>query len=492
MQNPPEGFALVADRLLQAAKLAKEIRHIMTDEGSFAACLDLFPDLNTVSQAGWKAVKEVTKARRMDDPFAFIEERELHTNTDSSDTESLGTVRFHSNPHGVDSTPTTPQPPAAYIDAAARDIPSVFADQTPSYHGKAEMVSSSLVAKLRTKFGHSLSAAQWATHESVLTGRLTVELVPFESPTIYKASGSSRNMFGIGSLGGAPRMEKVAGGYRGHIAIPKGKPTPFESFVVVATDRLWEWWRIIEAKESAATNVSRALSHVLTVQETDVDITGSPKGSGAFGRVYPGIQKTLKREVAIKIIEAKAGPDAIAHARGLAKVSHPNVVTVHDVGRVKHPTTGEIVDCVVMELIDGPSINTVWSTFDVNDAVSICKQIIDGLEAMHAVGVCHHDLHAGNVLVCKGTLKIIDIHYTETARLSQLQSQPKQHLLEEDCNAAARLCRNTLWQVNKVLLTPNIEDRLNTVSSLIELRGILADVEKRVAQRGVHQSLPNK
>lgn len=210
--------------------------------------------------------------------------------------------------------------------------------------------------------------------------------------------------------------------------------------------------------------------------DVDVEITGSPKGSGAFGRVFPGIQKKLNREVAIKIIEMRAGPDAVAHAQGLAKVRHQNVVTVYDVGRVEHPITGEIVDCVIMELINGPRINEVWSTFCYEDALSLCKQVIDGLEAMHANGVCHHDLHAGNVLVSEGALKIIDIHYTETARLSQLLTEHKQQLVEEDCIAASRLCRNILWHVNKALLTPDIEDRLTAVSSLGELRVILKEL----------------
>jgi hypothetical protein len=231
----------------------------------------------------------------------------------------------------------------------------------------------------------------------------------------------------------------------------------------------------------------QGVDHVSTTQREqsrvvderiDVEITGSPKGSGAFGRVYPGLQTNLKREVAIKIIEAQAGPDAIAHAQGLAKVNHPNVVTVYDVGRVKHPTTGEIVDCVIMELIDGSSLNKVWTSFSKGDALRLSRQLVDGLRAMHYAGVCHHDLHAGNVLVSGETLKIIDIQYTETARLSRLQSEPRQQLVEEDCNAAARLVRNAIWNVDRDLLTPNAEDRLIAVRSLEELAAILDEFEK--------------
>lgn len=74
MQIPPDGFRPVAQQLLQAAKLAKGIRDTLARDGGFPAYLDFFPDLNTVCQAGWEAVKEVSKTRRLDDPLAFVDE----------------------------------------------------------------------------------------------------------------------------------------------------------------------------------------------------------------------------------------------------------------------------------------------------------------------------------------------------------------------------------------------------------------------------------
>lgn len=74
MQNPPDGFAPVAKPLLEAARIAKGIRDTLASERGFTAYLDFFPDLNTVCQAGYEAVKGVTKARRLDDPFAFVDD----------------------------------------------------------------------------------------------------------------------------------------------------------------------------------------------------------------------------------------------------------------------------------------------------------------------------------------------------------------------------------------------------------------------------------
>lgn len=210
----------------------------------------------------------------------------------------------------------------------------------------------------------------------------------------------------------------------------------------------------------------------------NVEITGPPKGSGAFGRVYPGIQLQLGRQVAIKIIELHVGPDAVAHAKGLAKVQHPNVVTVHDVGRVLHPTTGEIVDCVVMELIEGERLPDTWATLNRTQLPAFCRQIVEGVKAMHDANVCHHDLHAGNVLVSGNNLKIIDIHYTETARLSHASSMTEALLKADDWRRAAGICRQMYWMGNRDALTPVVEDRFNTVESLEELETVLTEVEQ--------------
>jgi len=76
MQNPPDGFAPVAKSLCEAARIADGLRNAMQrpDGRTSAAYLNLFPHLNSVREDGWRAVKEVTQARRLDDPFAFVDE----------------------------------------------------------------------------------------------------------------------------------------------------------------------------------------------------------------------------------------------------------------------------------------------------------------------------------------------------------------------------------------------------------------------------------
>lgn len=219
MQNPPDGFSPVAQQLKQAAKLAKGIRDTLARDGGFADYSDYFPDLNTVFQAGWEAVKQATKARRLDDPFAFLDEP---------------TAR---NPSGIDTTPATPKPPTQFVEAAARDIPSIMANVAPRHDGAIELVASHLTKRLQ-EAGHTLAAAQWAVHQSVLAGRLQPGLIEFDLPSFGRVVGGEMRHWG----GRDDRRIDWSGGGKATVGVPKGKPAPFDSFKVTAMKTLWTWW----------------------------------------------------------------------------------------------------------------------------------------------------------------------------------------------------------------------------------------------------------
>ena len=81
-------------------------------------------------------------------------------------------------------------------------------------------------------------------------------------------------------------------------------------------------------------------------------------GDGAFADVWRALDE-LDREVAVKIIRpANLGvADALAHAKALARASHPNVVAVLTIEKVADPDSGAKVDCVVMELLQGRNMS---------------------------------------------------------------------------------------------------------------------------------------
>jgi hypothetical protein len=156
------------------------------------------------------------------------------------------------NPFGIDSTPTLPKPPAALIQAAEFAICSILANVEPDDDRTIELIASHLVQRLKDA-KHTLAAAQWAIHEAIQTGRLRPGLVETEMPSFL------------------PRGSTVwQGGQRGTIAIPKGKPTPFDSFKVTATESLWTWWCSIDAthlRQNDRTAQPQSIETPMTVSE---------------------------------------------------------------------------------------------------------------------------------------------------------------------------------------------------------------------------------
>lgn len=89
MMNPPDGFAPVAECLREVAKISRSIRetngYVRDSRGGFTAFFHFAPDLNTSSHAGYQAIEAVIKARRLDDPLAFVDELPDAAGEDASD-----------------------------------------------------------------------------------------------------------------------------------------------------------------------------------------------------------------------------------------------------------------------------------------------------------------------------------------------------------------------------------------------------------------------
>jgi predicted Ser/Thr protein kinase len=134
-------------------------------------------------------------------------------------------------------------------------------------------------------------------------------------------------------------------------------------------------------------------------------------GEGGMGAVYKARQPSLDRLVAVKVLPRQAGQDAAfterfnREARALARLGHPNVVAVYDVGKA-----GEFY-YFVMEYVDGANLRQVLRDGHLTpeQALRIVPQICDALQYAHEDGVVHRDIKPENILLDKkGRVKIAD------------------------------------------------------------------------------------
>src|SRR6516162_632823 len=124
-------------------------------------------------------------------------------------------------------------------------------------------------------------------------------------------------------------------------------------------------------------------------------------GQGGMGAVYKARQPSLDRLVAVKVLPPEAGRDpAFAErfnreARALARLSHPNIVAVHDVGKA-----GDFY-YFVMEYVDGANLRQVLHDGHLRpeQALRIVPQICDALQFAHVEGVVHRDIKPENILL---------------------------------------------------------------------------------------------
>jgi predicted Ser/Thr protein kinase len=134
-------------------------------------------------------------------------------------------------------------------------------------------------------------------------------------------------------------------------------------------------------------------------------------GRGGMGVVYQAHHSRLDRLVAIKFLPAEVGKDAAfaerftREARALAKLNHPNIITVYDFGEI----TG--LAYFIMQFVQGANLRTHLRAgrLDPPEVLRIIGQICDALQYAHEEGIVHRDIKPENILLDKrGQVKIAD------------------------------------------------------------------------------------
>ena len=122
---------------------------------------------------------------------------------------------------------------------------------------------------------------------------------------------------------------------------------------------------------------------------------------GGMGAVYKARQKSLERDVAIKILPREFGEDEDFRrrfedeAKAMAMLNHPNLISVYDFGEVDH------MPYIVMEFVDGKSLHhsAHGKAIEQNEVARLVTGICEGLAHAHEAGILHRDIKPANILL---------------------------------------------------------------------------------------------
>ena len=168
----------------------------------------------------------------------------------------------------------------------------------------------------------------------------------------------------------------------------------------------------------------------------------APLGAGGMGEVYKARDTRLDRTVAIKIL-----PEALAadpqfrerferEAKTISQLSHPHICTLHDIGNQNG------VAFLVMEYLEGETLAerlgrmagsedpALQSTgrgrpsgrpLPIHEVLTIAIQIASALDKAHRAGITHRDLKPGNIMLTKGSAKLLDFGLAKARGLGVAQ-----------------------------------------------------------------------
>jgi tRNA A-37 threonylcarbamoyl transferase component Bud32/WD40 repeat protein len=248
--------------------------------------------------------------------------------------------------------------------------------------------------------------------------------------------------------------------------------------------------------ERVAQTPAFAPGELLEIAASDPDLELSERiGAGGVGVVYLARDRKLDREVAVKVQRISGNREAddrlLSEARALARLAHPNVVSVFEVRRVD----GHLL--VLMELVRGPTLREWLAGGDRKRAEIIATFAAAGagLQAAHQAGVVHRDFKPENVIVGDdGRVRVVDFGMAGEAGEREQGGTPAYMAPEQAAGDAvdARADQYAFCTALLEALSKRIPSPSETADAIAEIRpGWLRDAIDRGLARDLRGRWPD-
>ncbi len=175
-------------------------------------------------------------------------------------------------------------------------------------------------------------------------------------------------------------------------------------------------------------------------------------GRGGFGVVYEARDRELPRSVAFKLVRPgllQVGEDQLRReADAIAQLSHPNLVTLFDVGR------SDYGPYLVLELLRGETLDARLrrGPLPAQEAVALAVEVARGMGHAHGVGVVHRDLKPSNVFLCQGgQVKLLDFGMSHAFGRQRLSGGTPGYMAPEQWRGEPEDERTDVWALGVIL-----------------------------------------